>query len=97
MPVFFDFSDYFNISIWRYRTVVYHSVTFLTHPRKVDYLIDFVNRQFVINVVTSLVWVIVQTLLAAFTLTFIPVKGIFSIHKVLEIVFALGIYRQFNL
>ena len=97
MSVFFDFPDYFTISIWRYRTVVYHSMAFFTYPHKIDYLIDFVNRQFIINVMTPLVWVAEQTLLTTFALTLITVESIFSIHKVLEIILALRIYRQFNL
>ena len=75
---------------------MHHAMTWNTQPSQVWNFVDFVQWKLVVDVMTMHLKRIEQRSATTLAFTSISIKGIFSIHEILEIdfpAFTTGIYR----
>ena len=81
-----DFLFDFRVNI-HWRVIAVDSlVTVTAYPRKIRNLVDFVHRQAAIYMMTMSVFPIGQISAATSAFAFVTVKGVLTIHEILEIV-----------
>ena len=68
---------------------MYHSVAINAYPCQIADFIDFINRQFIVHMMTMLLDISAKIDFTAFTLPLVAVYGIFSVHKVLKVIYSL--------
>ena len=76
---------------------MYHAVARFTQPCQVRNFVDSFNRKFIVYMVTMFGNIFRKDFATAFAFTFVPVIGVFAVHKILKVVFSVGVYGQSNI
>ena len=76
---------------------MYHVVARFTQPCQVRNFVDSFNGKFIVYMVTMFGNIFRKDFATAFAFTFVPVIGVLAVHKILKVVFSVGVYGQSNI